>query len=128
MPDQSRQGLGAAGPELSGSQQPGGAYTARFVRRDVKLTAYTDTEIQTVSFANTKITAYLSWASFWFGVLVNGILLPTCPPLSRSTVLHAPYLWAFVGLFGLLAAGFEFLQRRSLYDQIQKETTTPAEP
>lgn len=114
--------------DLSPREEQSGAYVARYVKRDVKLTAYTSTEIQMVSTANTKITVYLSWAFFWFGVLANGLMLPDVLPLEFSNLFKSPYLFGFIGALGLVGTIMEWQQKKSIFDQINNESSNPSEP
>ncbi len=110
--------------ELSPPEEQAGAYVARYVKRGVKLMALTTTEIEIISTANTKITVYLSWAFFWFGVLASGLMLPDALPLQLISLFKPPYLFGFIGALGIVGAIIEWLEKQSIRDQINSETST----
>jgi hypothetical protein len=109
-------------PDLKPVEDQASAYIIRYARRNVKLMALTETEVQIVSSANTKITTYLSWSSFWFGLFVNAVVSPDCPAFTLAVLFKYPFYLALIGVSGLIAAGIEWKQKRSLYGQINRET------
>jgi hypothetical protein len=110
--------------DLAPKEEPSSAYLTRYVKRDVQLIACTTAEIDLVSSSNAKVTFWWSAATFLFGIFANGVTLADAPELSGANLFRFPYL---VGLFGFLAtaaAGFELWQKRSMLQQIKKETST----
>jgi hypothetical protein len=111
--------------ERYSDSDPRSAYVTRFARRVVKLTALTDTELMVVSVINAAVSIFLSFAFFWFGLFAAR--LKASDSLSNATKFDPPYLFLWIGLFGVFVAVVSYLFGNSLLKQIRKETT-PFEP